>query len=475
MKRKIFTLISLFLIAILMFTACSSGSSSDAPSQEATDKLSKDTKSETVVEDSNEATSNTGTSEKIDLFSLAPTIEETVLYDANSIKITAKELTYTLDEAKLKLSIENNSDKDISVISGSIGYNVNAVNRYMMEGMYLNVDVTPGSIANKDISIDARELLACGITDIQSIDIGFHIQDKEYHDIDTVGPILIETSLGDSPLKESTFIKAIKNPIVTSMLEIKVDEISDEVKYSDKGIEVVSSGLLSNKYGDQSFFVEISNTTDETLVVKENNIAVNGVILSAGLWDSVTVLPGHNAIMLSQTEYVLKEEIVEALNIQDLNKLSLDITVCNEDYEDLNEPQTIDISDNGKTINAEDYEVIYENSGLTLRYVGLVEDSSGYSNDVHLYILVGNATGNSVYPDVEWGSMSVNQYMTGELCLGGQISNNSTSLLDIEINGDELESNDITLKDQISNIKFKLDFKDNNYNTIADDAIEITR
>ena len=57
----------------------------------------------------------------------------------SGIKIfTATELSYTDYSAELNLLIENNSDKNLSFISGSMGYSCNAVNGYMVNDGYLN-------------------------------------------------------------------------------------------------------------------------------------------------------------------------------------------------------------------------------------------------------------------------------------------------------------------------------------------------
>lgn len=57
-------------------------------------------------------------------FSGTGTIENTVLVDEKNVKITADNLTYSAYQTTMDLLIENNSDQDLSVISGSIGFQV---------------------------------------------------------------------------------------------------------------------------------------------------------------------------------------------------------------------------------------------------------------------------------------------------------------------------------------------------------------
>lgn len=55
-------------------------------------------------------------------FSGTGTIEDTVLVDEKEVRITADNLTYSAYQSTMDLLIENNSDQDLSVISGSIGF-----------------------------------------------------------------------------------------------------------------------------------------------------------------------------------------------------------------------------------------------------------------------------------------------------------------------------------------------------------------
>ena len=57
-------------------------------------------------------------------FSGTGTIEDTVLVDEKDVRITADNLTYSAYQTTMDLLIENNSDQDLSVISGSIGFQV---------------------------------------------------------------------------------------------------------------------------------------------------------------------------------------------------------------------------------------------------------------------------------------------------------------------------------------------------------------
>ena len=139
------------------------------------------------------------------------TIDETVLVDENNIKITATELEYNTSSVDLKLKIENNTDKNLSFISNSLGYSCNSVNDYMISDGYLNCDVTSGKAANDSLSISYDSLLIYGINEFADIEIGFDIVDEDY-DSTYTGPKKIMTSAAESyDYKEDSYRKTIKS------------------------------------------------------------------------------------------------------------------------------------------------------------------------------------------------------------------------------------------------------------------------
>ena len=107
------------------------------------------------------------------LFNVNATLNETVLVDDGGVKITATGLTYTAYSADLALTIENNSGKDLSFVSGSMGYSCNSINGYMVNDGYLNCDVANGKKANDTISFSYDALMLYGINEIADMEIGF--------------------------------------------------------------------------------------------------------------------------------------------------------------------------------------------------------------------------------------------------------------------------------------------------------------
>ena len=78
------------------------------------------------------ALENKPSDEKLGTFHKNASLAETVMVDEGGVKITATGLNYTDYSVELELTIENNSGKDLSFISGSVGYNCNSINGYMV-------------------------------------------------------------------------------------------------------------------------------------------------------------------------------------------------------------------------------------------------------------------------------------------------------------------------------------------------------
>lgn len=85
------------------------------------------------------------------------TVEEQVLYDENDIKITATGLEDSMLGTELKLLIENNSSKSITVQAGNAN-----VNGYMVPTM-MSADVASGKKANNSLTFETSGLKDCGI------------------------------------------------------------------------------------------------------------------------------------------------------------------------------------------------------------------------------------------------------------------------------------------------------------------------
>ncbi len=219
-------------------------------------------------------------------------IKETVLVDEGGVKITAKSLS--VDEifgAELKLLIENNSGKDLTIQCRNA-----SVNGYMVETM-MSVDIVNGKKANDAITFMASDFEACGITSIADMEFSFHMfttADWETY-LDTA-QIQLKTSIADT--YEYTF------------------DNSGEVAYDVDGIKVVIKGLAEDaSIWGPSVVVYIENNTDKAFTVQTRDVSINGFMVDAMF--SCNVMPGKKAVdTISFMETELEEN--EITSIEDI-------------------------------------------------------------------------------------------------------------------------------------------------------------
>lgn len=231
--RKIATS-TLAMVMLLSLTACGGGESTVQPPANAAAQ--------------NQASSAVQTT--------AETIEEMVLVDEAGVKITAKNLDKkSMFGADLKLLIENDSGKDLTVQSRNA-----SVNGYMVQTM-LSSDVADGKKANDALTFMTVDLQACGIETIADMEFSFHIFDSESWDTYLDTPLIsVKTSSADT--------------------YNYVYDDSGSLAYEGNGVKIIIKGLSS----DDSIFgpgviVYIENTGDKDITVQTRSVSINGFMM----------------------------------------------------------------------------------------------------------------------------------------------------------------------------------------------------
>lgn len=230
-------------------------------------------------------------------FNAAANIEETVIIDENDIKITATELKYTDSSVKLNLLIENNSNTNLSFISGSMGYNCNSVNGYMVGDGYLNADIAAGKKSHESISFSRDMLAVYGITEIADIQIGVYVKDEDYEEFYT-GMGQIKTSGADSyDYEDNSYQKSVKSGIWETVYNCSIDYYAEEELYHQNDVRVVSETLMTNKDGEKVVLIEVENNSQEMIYGVTSDIMVNGLMLKVARWSSESISPGCRRII----------------------------------------------------------------------------------------------------------------------------------------------------------------------------------
>lgn len=214
----------------------------------------------------------------LQIFDTDATIEETVIYDENDVKITANELTYGSFSAELSLTVENKSDQELSFFSGSADAG-NSVNGYMVENAFFDCDVPAGQSETDTISFDFNSLNVYGINSIADIELSFRITDEDYERTYT-GPVQIKTSLAKSyDYSVNRYQNVMSNGALENKFGCVIDCFSKDNLYDNNGIRIVSSAVITNVDGDSSLLLEMENNTKGTACIGIEEIYLNNCLV----------------------------------------------------------------------------------------------------------------------------------------------------------------------------------------------------
>ncbi len=223
------------------------------------------------------------------------TIEESVLFDQDGVRITSKGLNLKGSFGpEIKLLIENNNEKSVTVQARNA-----SVNGYMVDTS-MSADVAAGKKANDALSIMRSDLELAGIETIAEIEFSFHIFDSESWDtIVDSDRIRIETSAAEG-------------------FSYSFDDSGNQV-YNENGVEIVVKGLSENgSWLGPSIVVYISNTGDSNYTVQVRDVSVNGFMVQSVF--SCDVLAGKHAIdTITFLGNDLKENDIETIESVELS------------------------------------------------------------------------------------------------------------------------------------------------------------
>ena len=465
--KKIIGILLAALMVVSFFAACGGENGNvtgnSDPSVSDSDTINQETEG-----------SNSG-SEEADLgvFQKNATIEQTVLYDESSLKITATGLNYGDSSVSLELLIENNSEKDYTVISGSIGYNCNSINGMMIPDGFINSTVTAANKVNESMDFDYDSLMIYGIKEIADMEIGFMIEDennkKQY-----TGPLALKTSAADSyDYDENSYSKTITSFVSKTVLDYSVVDFSDDELFNDGNIRVVSTALVEKDEEKQVLFLEVVNDTTNQLVVSVRSIGVNNLLIQQGLWDGDIVNAGKRAVMDIDLSSVTEGKYPEVFGIEKIGTVTFNISVATIDGKDITKEGTVEIdlpgSDNGPDKTGTE---VYSDKDIIITYKGIFEGSKSYDDDLHALFLVENNSSKTITVDDADDSLSINGFMCDYSFWGSTVPSGQCAVMDVSIDSESVDKNSITI-DNVSSLKMNLEIRDNNYNRIDSPKIAV--
>lgn len=486
------SLIALFIVAVLLlFDACSEEATPDEPSNlspvpskatdlpsptlaGSSDDLSPVPTEPTVKPDKDSSSAsgnNVGTSEP---FSDEASIKETVLVDEKDVKITATELVYGKYSPELKITIENNSDKNLSFSSATLSYNCNSINGYMVDTGYLNTDVAAGKKAKASIRFDSDEMALLGIREIADIGIGFKVTDDNYDTYLQTGPLQIKTSIADTyDYSVDTYQWAISNNLFSeSYYSVSYYEIGEF--YSKNGIKLLSEAVLKDSDGKTFLLLEFENHTLGSIYVSLSNIIANGLVVHDSAWTGELINVGCRCIMAVPISSMIDEPYWDVFGIIEIGNIAFSVEIEDSERDRIIDQEEfyILISSEAASFDNSGTE-LYNKNGIRIIYKGLVPDAFEYSDDVHVLLLVESNYSEEINVSVNYDSVSVNGFMTRFICYNENIAVGKNAILDVELQGSSLKESDVYSISDIADVEMAIEIRNKKYHTIEEPVLTI--
>lgn len=283
-KKSKMLLVLLLAFVMLMATACSGGEDDIKQPANVNGDSSVTAGNENAGDNTSESKDNSAATEI--------TIAETVLYDANDIKVTATGYEVGWMGPEIKILVENNSDKNALITTASV-----SANGYMMPFASLYAEVAAGKKSNETLSLMASELKQSGIETLAELQFYIQLQNPEtWETVDTSELITLNTS--------------------AAPFEQPVDDAGD-VLYDANGIKIVCKGLKQDIVWDGTVVFYMENNSGKAVSIYAENVSVNGFMQDVGLWSDLRagtkLIDGMSIIDLSDLEI---ESIDEIKNIE---------------------------------------------------------------------------------------------------------------------------------------------------------------
>ncbi len=441
--------LALTLLVVVLMTACGTP---------ANNSTITDVNASTITE--NNAGNTIPTS--VGTFNKTAQIAETVLVDENNVKITATGLTYDDYNVGLELLIENNSDKDLSFVCGSAGYNCNSINGYMTPDGYLFCDVTAGKKAYDSVSFSYDELMLYGINEIADIELGFCIEDDDYNRTYT-GPRQIKTSIANSfDYDKEYFQNSITNPSIQKAFYYSTEFFSADTLYDQNGISVRSEALVENGHGELMLLLEIMNASSEMVYIVTDDIAINGLVCRTSPWSSDMVTPGKKSVAVIELHSVLSKTYWDSLSIKDITSVDLTLNIENQDGAAVADPAVLSV----KISDIEQLDLngaeVYNANGIRAISKGVFESDSDYDDDLYAILLVENNSGKTIRVYDVYDSLSINGFMMDYYLTTVEIDDGECAVVEIDLYDSSLEKNKITSISDIAELEVKLSFMSGN-------------
>lgn len=263
MKRRMKWIATVLCLSVFAAMALGSGQSdSDETRQIVSDEEQEKTDDDESVSDDS--------GDSVDSSDAVVTIDEQVLVDQDGIVVTATEyVTDSIWGDGVKLLLENNSDRDVTV-----GCNALIVNDYMITDLFSS-EIAAGKKSNETLYLSSRQLNAAGIENAGKIEIYFHIYDSSTYDpVFDSECVVIQTS-------EYANMDTTPNDAGTEL-------------YNQDGIRIVGKTVDENSFWGTAVLLYFENNSGKNVGISVDDMSVNGFMMSP--FFSTTIYEGKKSI-----------------------------------------------------------------------------------------------------------------------------------------------------------------------------------
>ena len=263
MKRRMKWIATVLCLSVFAAMALGSGQSdSDETRQIVSDEEQEKTDDDESVSDDS--------GDSVDSSDAVVTIDEQVLVDQDGIVVTATEyVTDSIWGDGVKLLLENNSDRDVTV-----GCNALIVNDYMITDLFSS-EIAAGKKSNETLYLSSRQLNAAGIENAGKIEIYFHIYDSSTYDpVFDSECVVIQTS-------EYANMDTTPNDAGTEL-------------YNQDGIRIVGKTVDENSFWGTAVLLYLENNSGKNVGISVDDMSVNGFMMSP--FFSTTIYEGKKSI-----------------------------------------------------------------------------------------------------------------------------------------------------------------------------------